>query len=274
LPVPPFAIGPLVAAMVVASLTAAVTAADKAPQKNLILPGEVFAVEGRTAFLFTPNGDAPVPDTGKPWILYTPTLPSYPDKAEQWMHEQFTKAGVAVAGIDTGESYGSPAGVEAAEALHAEMVRRGYSKRPAALGRSRGGLGASAWAIAHPELTAGMGGIYPVYDWRSYPGLEKAAPAYGLSPDELASGAGELCPVERIAVAAEAGVPVCIIHGDSDTVVPIERNSSELERRYKAAGKGDLVKLIVAEGQGHSMWKGFFECQELVDFLIARAKGP
>jgi len=132
----------------------------------------------------------------------------------------------------------------------------------------------SGWAIAHPELTAGMGGIYPVYDWRSYPGLEKAAPAYGLSPDELASGAGELCPVERIAVAAEAGVPVCIIHGDSDTVVPIERNSSELERRYKAAGKGDLVKLIVAEGQGHSMWKGFFECQELVDFLIARAKGP
>lgn len=254
-------------------LAAGGIAADKAPQKHLILPGEVFAVEGRTAFLLTPSKDAVVPDTEKPWILYAPTLPSYPDKAEQWMHEQFTKAGVAVAGIDTGESYGSPAGVAAAEALHAEMVRRGYSKRPALLGRSRGGLWASAWAIAHPEFTAGIGGIYPVYDWRSYPGLAKAAPSYGLSPEELAARAGELCPIERISVAAEGNVPVCIIHGDSDALVPIGPNSAELERRYRAAGKGDLVKLIVAEGQGHTMWKGFFECQELVNFLIARAKG-
>jgi alpha-beta hydrolase superfamily lysophospholipase len=259
--------------MALAPLTALAIAADVAPQKNLILPGEVFAVDGRTAFVFLPSDEAIVAETQKPWILYAPTLPSYPDKAEQWMHEQFTKAGVAVAGIDTGESYGSPAGVKAAEALHAEMVRRGYSKRPAVLGRSRGGLWASAWAVAHPEFTAGIGGIYPVYDWRSYPGLAKAAPAYDLSPEELASQAGELCPIERISVAAEAGVPVCIIHGDSDKVVPIGPNSTALAKRYEAAGKKDLVQLIVAEGQGHTMWEGFFRCQELVDFLIARAKG-
>jgi len=244
-----------------------------APRKHLILPGEVFAVEGRTAFLLPPA--APAAETGKPWILYAPTLPCCPDEAERWMHEQFTKAGVAVAGVDTGESYGSPAGVAAAEALHAEMVRRGYSRRPAVLGRSRGGLWASAWAIAHPELTAGIGGIYPVYDWRTYPGVDKAAPAYGLAPADLAARAADLCPIERIAVAAAAGVPVCIIHGDDDKVVPLAANSAELKRRYEAAGKGDLVRLIVAERQGHNFWEGFFRCQELVDFLIARAKaGP
>jgi hypothetical protein len=32
------------------------------------------------------------------------------------------------------------------------------------------------------------------------------------------------------------------------------------------------VKLIVAKGQGHNFWEGFFRCQELVDFAIARAK--
>jgi dipeptidyl aminopeptidase/acylaminoacyl peptidase len=189
------------------------------------------------------------------------------------MHERFTTAGVAVAGVDTGESYGSPAGVAAAEALHAEMVRRGYAKRPALLGRSRGGLWASAWAIAHPDLTAGIGGIYPVYDWRTYPGLDKAAPAYGLAPAELAARAAELCPIERIAVVAKAGVPVCIIHGDDDKVVPLEPNSLRLKQAYEAAGKGDLVQLIVAKGQGHNFWEGFFRCQELVDFLVARAKG-
>ena len=33
-----------------------------------------------------------------------------------------------------------------------------------------------------------------------------------------------------------------------------------------------LVTLIVAPGQGHSFWEGFFHCEPLVDFLIARAK--
>jgi len=246
--------------------------ADDAPRKHLILPGEVFDVAGRTAFIFRPT--QPVAGTGpKPWILYSPTLPAYPDQAEAWMHEQFVAAGVAVAGIDTGESYGSPDGVKAAESLHAEMVRRGYSPRPAVLGRSRGGLWAGAWAIAHPELTAGVGGIYPVYDWRTYPGVAKAAAAYGLEPGRLEAEAAALCPIERIDVAARAGVPFCIIHGDQDEVVPLGPNSAELKKRYEAAGKGELVTLIVAAGQGHSFWEGFFRCQPLVDFLIARAKG-
>jgi hypothetical protein len=187
---------------------ATASAEEPTPQKQLILPGEVFTVGGHTAFLFTPAADA-TPAAAKPWLLYAPTLPAYPDKAEQWMHEQFTKAGV-----DTGESYGSPRGVAAAEALHVEMVRRGCARKLALLGRSRGGLWASAWAIAHPELTAGVGGIYPVYDWRSYPGVAKAAPAYGLTADKLVAKAAELCPIERIDVAAAAGVPFCIIHGD------------------------------------------------------------
>jgi pimeloyl-ACP methyl ester carboxylesterase len=241
------------------------------PQKILVLPGEVFEVSGRTAFLFTP-AEASAASSPKPWILYSPTLPAYPDKAEKWMHEQFVAAGVAVAGVDTGESYGSPEAVKAAEALHAEMVRRGYSTKPALLGRSRGGLWASAWAVARPELTAGVGGIYPVYDWRTYPGLGKAAVAYGLSPEQLAAQAADLCPIERIDVAARADVPFCIIHGDDDKVVPLGPNSAEVKKRYEAAGKGELVTLIVAPDQGHSFWDGFFNCQPLVDFLIARAK--
>jgi hypothetical protein len=55
-------------------------------------------------------------------------------------------------------------------------------------------------------------------------------------------------------------------------MVPLAPNSAELKKRYEAAGRGDLVRLIVAEGQGHSYWEGFFHCQELVDFLIARAR--
>ena len=69
-----------------------------------------------------------------------------------------------------------------------------------------------------------------------------------------------------------AGVPVCIIHGDVDEVVPLGPNSARLEARYDEAGRGDLVRLIVAPGQGHNFWEGFFHCGELVDFLVARAR--
>ena len=77
--------------------------AIKPPQKNLILPGEVFEVAGRTAFLFAAADGAA---GAKPWILYSPTLPAYPDKAEKWMHEQFLAAGVAVAGVGAADQVG------------------------------------------------------------------------------------------------------------------------------------------------------------------------
>ncbi|NBU72746.1 MAG: hypothetical protein EBS53_15105 [Bacteroidetes bacterium] len=53
--------------------------------------------------------------------------------------------------------------------------------------------------------------------------------------------------------------------------MPLEPNSARLRRTYEKAGRGDLVTLIVAAGQGHSFWEGFFRCQPLVDFLIERA---
>ena len=33
------------------------------------------------------------------------------------------------------------------------------------------------------------------------------------------------------------------------------------------------MQLIVPDGQGHNMWKGFFHCEELVNFVIAHATG-
>jgi alpha-beta hydrolase superfamily lysophospholipase len=94
-----------------------------------------------------------------------PTLPGLPDAHEKWMHEQFLAAGVAVAGIDEGEAYGSPRGLELFTALHRELTdRRGFAVRPCLLGRSRGGLWVTSWAAENPDKVAGLAGIYPVFD--------------------------------------------------------------------------------------------------------------
>ncbi len=241
------------------------------PVKKLILPGESFLIDGRPAFVLHParaNKAKP-----KPWILYAPTLPAYPDKHEKWMHKQFLAAGIAVAGIDVGESYGSPQGRKHFTALYREMTeKRGYAPKPCLLGRSRGGLWVSSWAIDHPEKVAGIAGIYPVFDLRTYPGLATAAPAFGMSPQELEASLAKHNPIERIARLAEAHIPVFIIHGDEDTVVPLKENSAALVKRYQAAGVSSAIELVVVKGQGHNYWKGFFHCQRLVDFAITRAR--
>lgn len=241
------------------------------PVKDLILPGESFLIEGRPAFILSPPEG--LRRTPQPWIFYAPTLPGYPDSHEKWMHEKFLAAGIAVAGIDVGEAYGSPRAFKFFDALHRELTeKKGFAARPCLLGRSRGGLWVTSWAGANPDKVAGIAGIYPVFDLRTYPGLEKAAPAYELTPEQLSARLGEFNPIERMEGLARRRVPILMIHGDEDKVVPLKENSAEVVARYRAAGAADSATLIVVKGQGHNYWEGFFRCQELIDFAIARVR--
>ena len=239
------------------------------PPKMLPLPGESFEVAGRAAFVILPSTK---PATGTiPWVWYAPTLPGLPGTEEKWMFEQFTAAGIAIAGIDVGESYGSPDGCALYSTFYAELTRkRGFAPKAILLGRSRGGLMTLSWAADNADKVAGFAGIYPVCSLASYPGVAKAGGAYHLTTDALAARLTEFNPVDRLAALAKARVPFFAIHGDADNVVPLEVNSGEVKKRYEALGGS--MQLIVPPGQGHSMWTGFFKCQELVDFVVTTAK--
>ena len=237
--------------------------------KKLPIEGEVFTVEGHTAFLILPDKKA---FAETPWVWYAPTLPGLPGDAEIWMFERFLNAGIAIAGVDVGESYGNPEGRAAFSALHKELVqKRGLSQKACLLARSRGGLMLYNWAAEHPESVACIAGIYPVCNLSSWPGLVKACDAYGMTAMELKASLAQHNPIDRLEGLAKEQVPIFHIHGDSDTVVPLEDNSGELARRYSQLG--GKIMLIVPEGQGHNMWQGFFQCQELVDFVIACVRG-
>jgi pimeloyl-ACP methyl ester carboxylesterase len=239
-------------------------------EKGLPIPGEVFRVAGCAAFLIspaqTPSGQA------TPWVWYAPTLPGLPGPEEGWMFERFRDAGMGVAGVDVGESYGSPGGCDLFEALYEELTRkRGCSGKACLLARSRGGLMLYNWAVQHPLSVACVAGIYPVCNLSSYPGVENACGAYGMTEAEFAENLRGHNPIDRIEPLAKAGVPIFHIHGDRDALVPLDQNSGELAQRYRRFG-GEMT-LRVIEGQGHNMWPGWFQCQELVDFVIAHAQG-
>jgi len=232
---------------------------------------QTFEVAGRPAFVIMPaQADLKKPI---PWVWYAPTLPGLPEPREHWMFKQFLAAGMAIAGVDVGESYGSPEGRKLYSALHHELVdNRGFAPQAALLARSRGGLMLYSWACENPDKVACIAGIYPVCDLRSYPGLEKACEAYGLSAMELEKQLDQHNPVARLEPLAKAKVPIFHIHGDVDTVVPLEANSGAVSSTYEKLG-GSMV-LDVPKGQGHNLWEGFFQCQPLVDFVIKhRASG-
>lgn len=259
----------MLSVVLLARATEAQTIPAASPEKKLPMPGEVFQVEGRTAFVIPPNKKSS--DDSTPWVWYAPTLPNLPGTEERWMFERFTKAGIAIAGIDVGESYGSPDGRQLFSAFHRELTeKRGFSRKPVLLGRSRGGLMTLGWAVENSDKVGGFAGIYPVCNVASYPGLPQASGAYRLKPDELAAQLANHNPIDRLTALAKAKVPLFAIHGDIDKVVPIETNSGEVRKRYEALG-GEM-QLIIPAGQGHNMWSGFFQCQELVDFVIANAK--
>jgi pimeloyl-ACP methyl ester carboxylesterase len=237
-----------------------------APEKSLPLPGEVFTVNGCPAFLIAPPPQARAGGP-PPWVWYAPTLPGLP-KEEEWMFRQFLAAGIAVAGIDVGESFGSPAGRARYTAFYDELVTaRGFSCRAALLARSRGGLMLYNWAVEHPEAVACVAGIYPVCDLRSYPGLPLACGAYGLTAGGLEAQLAAHNPIDRLAPLAAARVPIFHLHGDRDEIVPLAQNSGELAARYRALG--GPVELKIFPGQSHNYWPGWFHSQELVDFVIS-----
>jgi len=251
-------------------LPAAQDHADE-PTKKLPLPGEVFAADGRTAFVIEPPESA-LRKGPMPWVWYAPTLQGLPGGAEKWMFDRFLAAGVAIAGIDVGESYGSPKGRASYQALYEELTtKRGYGKKPVLLARSRGGLMLYSWAVEHPESVGGIVGIYPVCNLASYPGVARAALAYEMTSNELQAKLAEHNPIDRLAPLAKAKVPILHIHGDKDETVPLDANSAELGKRY--ASHGGPVEIAVIAGQGHNMWNGWFQSQKLTDFAIAKALG-
>lgn len=93
-------------------------------------------MEGDTAFLILPAQS----NDKLPWIWYAPTLPGLPGAEEVWMFDKFLQAGIAIAGIDVGESFGNLQGRARYSSFH-QYLRQEYnfSNKASLLARSQEG---------------------------------------------------------------------------------------------------------------------------------------
>lgn len=228
-----------------------------------------FTVEGGSGFVILPKIKSPSSKQKRPWVWYAPTFENLlPNKDQEWLFSRLLSSGFGIAGIDVGESYGNPEGRKTYSKFHAHVVKKfGFSPKACLLPQSRGGLMLYNWAVENPKKVQCIAGIYTVCNLTSYPGLDKAAPAYHFTREELEKPLVKHNPIDRLRPLAKAKVPIFHIHGDSDKVVPLEANAGALVERYLKLG-GD-AELLVVPGKGHEVCPEFFESERLLAFLLS-----
>ncbi len=205
---------------------------------------ESFQVAGRDCRLTKPKQSA----TGKPWIWRCRFYGAFPA-----VDEALLASGWHVAWIDVANLFGAPEAMEAFDEFYSEMTeKRGLMSSPVMEGFSRGGLPAMNWAIRNPQDVLGVYLDAPVLDIASWPKpssaalWEKCLSAYGLEESNSDSWEG---PLDKLARLSEARVPIMVVAGGADDVVPFSENSGILERRYQEL-HGD-IEVIVKAGEGH-----------------------
>ncbi len=100
-------------------------------------------------------------------------------------------------------------------------------------------------------------------------GAPEAFEAFRADGVRLESDLAAHNPMDRLAPLARLKVPLFHIHGDADDVVPLEPNSGELVRRYRALG--GPAELLVVAGYGHEEHAVFFERDEVVASIRRQA---
>jgi alpha-beta hydrolase superfamily lysophospholipase len=227
-----------------------------------------FLVGSSKCFVLDTNSS----NQSKPWVWYAPTLPAHPDPSHSWYIDKLLEKGISFAGCDQGEVRGSPKSVDRFTKFYKEMVDRGYSKQPVLLGQSRGGLMMLSWAVLNPIKVKAFAGIYPVLNLRSWPitrNLITTLADFEIDQDTFLKTVDLHNPIHQLEALARAKVPLYMVHGDSDRIVPLEENTQIVINRYTKLGGEAEVKVV--PGKGHQVVDDFFKSKELIEFIIQQS---
>ena len=170
---------------------------------------------------------------------------------------------------------GNPEAVRKMKALYDAVRTLGFAPRGAMIGMSLGGLYSFRYAAAYPETVSCIYADAPACDlyYRHRKNRADAAEisrAYGVEdhPEQLIEH--PLSPLQNHRPIIDAGIPLLMILGADDQVVPPELNGRLLAERWRAAG-GE-VELIERPSWGHHP-HGLDDPAKIVRFVLRHTSG-
>lgn len=223
-------------------------------------------LDGREALIIFPRTAA----IGKRWIWRTEFFDAFA-QADYAMLEQ----GYHLAYYSVSDMYGCPKAIKLMKNFHdyAENILN-LSAKVILFGFSRGGLYAFNYAAQYPEKVSALYLDAPVLDIRSWPGClargvggnqewNECLACYDLSETDAPSFHEN--PIDKIKPVLDASIPIIVVAGDADMVVPLNENAKILIDFYTK--NGGIIKSIVKSGVGHHP-HSLDDPSPIIEFLI------
>lgn len=210
-----------------------------------------FTLDNCAAIVVRPKA----PAEGSPWVWRAEFFDAFPQIDLALLGKGYHLAYIAV-----GNTFGCPDALKHWDVMYAEMTQKyGLSKRPILEGLSRGGLYCFNWAADNTDKVGGILADNAVLDFKSWPGGKgkgkgsKADWAKLIKDYKFADEAEALAytknPIDNLAPLAKTKIPLFLLCGDADDVVPFEENGKIVHERYQKLG--GPVELLIKKGMGH-----------------------
>lgn len=161
------------------------------------------------------------------WVWKTEFLYAFDAAERELISHGYTRVYYSIR-----DKYGSYHAVRLMHEFHKHVVNEfGLEEKCVLFGFSRGGLYAFNYALFYPECVDKIYLDAPVLDMRSWPPLgsenrEQVYAEFNLTPDTIESFKGH--PVCNFAEFFSHGIPLLLVAGDADEIVPLEENAGKM----------------------------------------------
>ncbi len=224
-----------------------------------------FKVNGRDSIIVCPKNPLP----GNPWVWKTEFFEAF-----NFVERSLLERGWHLVYHSASDMYGCPESIEMFKEFYDYVIKEyELSEKPALFGFSRGGLYASNFALRYPEACGLLYLDAPVLDIRSWPGgkgvgvgcppcWEECMNWYKLDEESAKDFSGN--PLDHSEEIAKLGIPILLVCGCADKVVPYSENGEPFYNRVTAAG-GKIKKILkpICDHHPHSIR----DPRETVEFI-------
>lgn len=224
-----------------------------------------FTFEGRNAILVFPQEE----NENKNWLLKTEYFDAFPGFELEMVKRGWHLAYVANV---TRWCLDEDLDVKARFAKHLQDTYGLYAKC-VPVGMSCGGMIATKLAAKYPSLVSALYLDAPVMNLLSCPAglgaagdgmLPEFIAATGMTMDKLISYREH--PIDKMHLLLENRIPIILVYGDADDVVPYAENGALLENYYRIGG-GEIVAIGKAGCAHHP--HGLEDVTPIIEFVEA-----